>query len=103
MRKKEDNGGTSPAKAYVTKKTKSPILMLANDAASLFTLHARPGACHPINRRRLAKEPVVLNREGGSSTVMVVDGGQRSRRKTDAEDKGDGRKGQEDGSMDPYA
>jgi hypothetical protein len=34
--------------------------------------------------------------------AMAVDGGRRSRRKIDAEDKGDERKGQEDGSMDPY-
>jgi hypothetical protein len=57
----------------------------------------------PISRRRLAREPVVLNRKGGSSAAMAVDGGRRSWRKTDAENKGDGHKGQEDGSMDPYA
>jgi hypothetical protein len=101
--RKEDSGGTSPAKAYAMKKKKSPSLMLASDTALLFTLHARPGACHPISCRRLARELVILNREGGSSTTMVVDGGRRSRRKTDAEDKGDGLKGQEDGSMDSYA
>jgi hypothetical protein len=76
---------------------------LASDAAPLFTLHARLDACHPISRRRLAREPVILNREGGSSAAMAVDGGRRSRRKTGAEDKGDGRKRQEGGSMDPYA
>jgi hypothetical protein len=101
--RKEDSGGTSPAKAYAVKKTKSLSLMLASDAALLFTLHARPGACHPISHRRLVREPVVLNREGGSSAAMAVDSGQRSRRKTSAEDKGDGRKRQEEGSMAPYA
>jgi hypothetical protein len=75
MRKKEDRGGTSPARAYAAKKTKPPGLMLASDAAPLFTLHARLGAYHPISRRRLAREPVVLNREGGSSAAMAVDGG----------------------------
>ena len=44
MRKKEDRGGTSSARAYAAKKTKSPDLMLASDAAPLFTLHARLGA-----------------------------------------------------------
>jgi hypothetical protein len=67
-------------------------LMLASDAAPLFTLHARPGACHRISRRRLAREPIVLNREGGSSAAMAVDGGQRSWRKTSAKDEGDGHK-----------
>jgi hypothetical protein len=57
------------------KKTKSPSLMLASDVAPLFTLHARPGACHPISHHRLAREPVILNREGGSSAAMAVDGG----------------------------
>jgi hypothetical protein len=47
VRKKEDSGGTSPARAYATKKTKSPSLMSASDAAPLFTLHARSAACHP--------------------------------------------------------
>jgi hypothetical protein len=77
--------------------------MLASDAAPLFALHVRPGAFHPISRRRLAKEPVVLNHEGGSSAAMAVDGGRRSWRKTSAKDEGDGRKRQENGSMDPYA
>jgi hypothetical protein len=103
VRKKEDKGGTNPARAYAVKKTKSPGLMLANDAALLFTLHTRPGACHPISRRRLAREPVVLNLEGGSSATMAVDGGRRSRSKTSAKDKGDGRKRPENGGMDPYA
>jgi hypothetical protein len=102
MRKKEDSGGTSPARAYAAKKMKSPSL-LVSDVAPLFTLHARLGAYHPISRHRLAREPVVLNREGGSSAAMAVDGGRRSWRKTSAKDEGDGRKRQEDGSMDPYA
>jgi hypothetical protein len=75
MRKKEDRGGTSPTRAYAAKKMKSPGLMLASDAALLFTFHARSGACHPIRCRRLAREPVVLNHEGGSSVAMAVDGG----------------------------
>jgi hypothetical protein len=103
VRKKEDSGGTSPARAYATKKTTSPGLMLASNAAPLFTLHVRPGACHPICRRRLAREPVILNYEGGSSAAMAVDGGRRSWRKTSAKDEGDGRKRQENGSMDSYA
>jgi hypothetical protein len=41
-------------------------------------LHARPGACHPISRYKLAREPVALNCEGGSSAAMAVDGGRRS-------------------------
>jgi hypothetical protein len=86
VRKEEDSGGTSPARAYAGKKAMSPGLMLASDAAPLFILHARLGACHPISRRRLAREPVVLNREGGSSAAMAVDGGQRSWRKTSAND-----------------
>jgi hypothetical protein len=77
VRKKEDNGGTCPARAYATKKMKSPGLMLASDAAPFFSLEAGPSACHPISRHRLAREPVVLNREGGSSAAMVVDGGRR--------------------------
>jgi hypothetical protein len=90
-KKKEDSGGTSPAKAYATKKTKSPDLMLASDAAPLFTLHVRPGTCHPISHRGLAREPVVFNHEGGSSAAMVMDDGRRSWRKTSAKDEGDGR------------
>jgi hypothetical protein len=77
VRKKEDNGGTSLARAYATKKTKSPGLMLASDMAPLFILHVRPGACHPISRRRLAREPIILNRKGGGSAAMAVDGGRR--------------------------
>jgi hypothetical protein len=37
--------------------------MLASDAAPLFTLHARPSAFHPISRRRLSREPILLSRE----------------------------------------
>jgi hypothetical protein len=33
VRKKEDSGGISPARAYTAKKTKSPGLMLASDVA----------------------------------------------------------------------
>jgi hypothetical protein len=75
VRKKDDNGGTSPARAYAIKKTKSPSLMLASDETPCFSLGARPGACHPISHYRLAREPVVLNCEGGSSVAMAVDGG----------------------------
>jgi hypothetical protein len=103
VRKKEDSGGTSLARAYAAKKTKSLGLMLVSDVAPLFTLHVRSGACHPISRRRLAREPVILNREGGSSAAMAVDGGRRSLRKTSAKGEGDGRKRQENGSIDPYA
>jgi hypothetical protein len=106
LQQHEEEGGQrwhQPRQGVRCEKDKVPCLMLASDAAPLFTLHARPGTCHPISHRRLAREPVVLNREGGSSAAMAVDGGRRSRRKTDAENKGDGHKGQEDGSMDPYA
>jgi hypothetical protein len=77
VRKKENSDGTSPARAYAMKKTKSPGLMLASDTALLFTLHERPSAYHPISRRRLVREPVVLNREGGSSAAVAVDGDRR--------------------------
>jgi hypothetical protein len=40
-------------------------------------LEARSSACHPISHRRLAREPIVLNREGGSSVAMAVGGGRR--------------------------
>jgi hypothetical protein len=73
--RKEDSGGTSPARAYAVKKTKSPGPMLVSDVTLCFSLGARPGACHPISHRRLAREPVVLNREGGSLATMAVDGG----------------------------
>jgi hypothetical protein len=103
VRKKDDSGDTNPTRAYAAKKTKSPGLMLASDAAPPFTSHMRSGTCHPISHRRLAREPVVLNREGGSSTAMAVDGDRRSWRKTSAKDEGDEHKRQENGSMDPYA
>jgi hypothetical protein len=77
VRKKGDSDGTSPARAYAAKKTMSADPMLASDAAPLFTLHVRPGTCHLISHIRLAREPVVLNHEGGCSTAMVVDGGRR--------------------------
>jgi hypothetical protein len=41
-----------------------------------FSLGARPRACHPISHRRLAKEPVILNREGGSSAAVERNDGQ---------------------------
>jgi hypothetical protein len=77
VRKKEDDDGTSKARAYTAKKTKSPGFMLASDVTPFFNLDARLGACHPISNRRLAREPIVLNREGGSSAAMAVDGGRR--------------------------
>jgi hypothetical protein len=51
--------------------------MLASDVAPFFSLDARPGVCHPISRRKLAKESVVLNCEGGSLAAIVMDGGRR--------------------------
>jgi hypothetical protein len=48
---------------------------LASDVAPCFSLGVRPSAYHPISRRRLAREPVVLNHEGGSSTAMVENDG----------------------------
>jgi hypothetical protein len=80
VRKEEDDGGTSPARAYTAKKMKSHGPMLASDVTPCFSLGARPGACHPINHHRLAREPIVLNREGGSSAAMTVDDGQGLRR-----------------------
>jgi hypothetical protein len=73
--RKEDSNDTSSAKAYAAKKMKSPSLMLASDVTPCFSLGARPGARHPISRHRMAREPVVLNREGGNSVTMAVDGG----------------------------
>jgi hypothetical protein len=55
--------------------------MLASDAIPWFSLAARPGTYNPISHCRLAREPIVLNHEDGSSAAMVVDGGQRLRRK----------------------
>jgi hypothetical protein len=73
--RKEDIGDTSLARAYTAKKTKSPGLMLASDVTPCFSLGARLGAYRPISHRRLAKEPVVLNRKGGSSAAMAVNDG----------------------------
>jgi hypothetical protein len=75
VRKKEDSGGTSLARAYAAKKTKSPGLMMASDVAPCFSLGARLGAYHPISCRKLARELVVLNHEGGSSMAMLVNDG----------------------------
>jgi hypothetical protein len=71
MRKNDDTGGTSPAKAYAEKKTKSPGARLASGTTPCFSLCSKPGACHHISRRKLAREPDDLNREGRSSTAMV--------------------------------
>jgi hypothetical protein len=76
VRKKDDNSDTSLARAYAAKKTKSLSPMLASNATPCFSLDARSGACYPINHHRLAREPVDLNREGGSSASMAVDRGQ---------------------------
>jgi hypothetical protein len=54
----------------------SPLgLMLASDAAPFFSLDTRLGTCHPISRRRPAREPIVLSHEGGSSTATAMDSG----------------------------
>jgi hypothetical protein len=71
MRKNDDSGGTNPARAYAEKKTKSPGSKLASGMTPRFSLCSKPGACHPISRRKLAREPDDLNREGGSSAAMV--------------------------------
>jgi hypothetical protein len=81
MRKKEDSGGTSPAGVYAVKKMKSHGAMLANSAIPCFILSVRLGDCHHISCRRLAREPVILNHEDGSSAAMAVNGGRRLRRK----------------------
>jgi hypothetical protein len=86
MRKKEDSGGTSPARAYAMKKMKSPTTMLTSGVIPRFSLGARLGAYHPISRRRLAREPVVLNYEDGSSAAMAVGGGRRLRRKKEVQE-----------------
>jgi hypothetical protein len=96
MRKKDDNSGTNPARTYATKKMKSPGLMWASDAAPCFSLGTRPGACHPISRRRLAREIIDLNREGGSSAAMVVNDGRGLKKPRGAGSKGDGRGWQEE-------
>jgi hypothetical protein len=84
VRKNENSGGTSLARAYAKKKMKSPGSMLASDAILCFSLGSGPGACHPISHHRLARELIVLYREVGSSAAMVMDGGQRLRRKQEA-------------------
>jgi hypothetical protein len=84
QREEEDSGGTSPARVYAEKKTKYPGSMLVSNAIQHFSLGLRSGACHPISHRRLAREPVILNREDKSSATMAVDGGQRLRRKQEA-------------------
>jgi hypothetical protein len=71
MRKNDDTGGTSPARAYAEKKTKSPGTKLASGTTPRFSLCSKPVACHLISRRKLAREPDDLNREDGSSTAMV--------------------------------
>jgi hypothetical protein len=89
VRKKEDSGDTSPAREYAAKKMKSPGPMLASDASQCFSLGVRPSAYHPISRRRLAREPVILNREGGSSAAMAMDGGQGLRRNQETNEMGE--------------
>jgi hypothetical protein len=71
MRKNEDTGGTSPARAYVEKKTKSPGAKLASGTTPRFSLCSKSGTCHPISRRKLAREPDDLNREGGNLAAIV--------------------------------
>jgi hypothetical protein len=71
MRKNDDTGGTSPARAYAEKKTKSPGAKLASGTTLRFSLCSKSGAYHPISRRKLAREPDDLNREDGSSAAMA--------------------------------
>jgi hypothetical protein len=71
MRKNDDSDGTSPARACAEKKTKSPGSKLASGTTPHFSLCLKPGACHPISHRKLARKPDDLNREGGSSAAMV--------------------------------
>jgi hypothetical protein len=71
MRKNDDTGGTSPARACAEKKTKSPGAKLASGTTPRFSLCSKLGACHPISRRKLTREPDDLNREGGSLAAMV--------------------------------
>jgi hypothetical protein len=71
MRKNDNTGGTSPARAYAEKKTKSPGARLASGTTPRFSLCSKPGACHPISRRKLARELDDLNHEDGSSAAMV--------------------------------
>jgi hypothetical protein len=67
----DDTGGTSPSRAYAEKKMKSPGAKLASGMTPHFSLCSKPGACHPISRRKLTREPDDLNREDGSSAAMV--------------------------------
>jgi hypothetical protein len=71
MRKNDDIGGTSPARAYAEKKTKSPGARLASGTTPRFSLCSKLGACHPISRHKLVRELDDLNREDGSSATMV--------------------------------
>jgi hypothetical protein len=71
--------------------------MLASDVILHFGLSLRPGTCHLINRLRLAREPIVLNREDGSSAAMVVNGGQRLRRKQEAQENKTQKRWSQDG------
>jgi hypothetical protein len=80
VRKKEDSISTNPARVYAEKKMKYPSPMLARDVIPCFSLGLKLDTCHPISHRRLAREPIILNREDESSVAMVVDGGQKLRR-----------------------
>jgi hypothetical protein len=97
VRKNENSGGTSLARAYAKKKMKSPGSMLASDAILCFSLGSGPGACHPISHHRLARELIVLYREVGSSAAMVMDGGQRLRRKQEARENNRQKRRAQDG------
>jgi hypothetical protein len=46
----------------------------------------RSGACHPISRRRLARKPIILNHEGGSSAAMAVNDGQELSRNQEVQE-----------------
>jgi hypothetical protein len=70
MRKNDDSGSTTQTRAY-DEKTKSPGSKLASGTTPRFSLCSKLGACHPISRRKLAREPDDLNHEGGSSAAMV--------------------------------
>jgi hypothetical protein len=48
-----------------------PIVRLASGTTLRFSLCLKSGACHPISRRKLARELDDLNREDGSSAAMV--------------------------------
>jgi hypothetical protein len=88
VKKKDDNDSTNPARAYTAKKDVNDSTNPASDATPCFSLGARPGAYHPISHRRLAREPVVLNREGGSSAAMAVDDGRGLRRSQETKEMG---------------